>query len=94
MIRSKPPQMKKRMIKIKRRRGKSNKDGTANYGDLMKMVTQNHSMFKQILQQKITVEEINKTKHVVNVDENYKITKAHTFATSPRFDVNDMTVLY
>jgi len=35
----------------------------------MTMVNQNHSMFKQILQQKIQVEEINKAKQILKVDE-------------------------
>ena len=60
----------------------------------MTMVKQNHSMFKQVLQQKITVEEINKSKQMVKVDESFRITKAHTFATSPRFDALDMTIKY
>ena len=85
---------KKRRIKIKRRRGKSNKEGEANYKDLVAMVKQNHSMYKQVLQQKITVEEINKSKQILKIDDAHKITKAHTFATSPRFDVLDMTIRY
>ena len=85
---------KKRTIRIKRRRGKSTKEGEANYKDLVAMVKQNHSMYKQILQQKITVEEINKSKQIVRIDDAHKITKAHTFATSPRFDVLDMTIRY
>ena len=85
---------KKRSIRIKRRRGKSTKEGEANYKELVAMVKQNHTMYKQVLQQKITVEEINKSKQILKIDDAHKITKAHTFATSPRFDVLDMTIRY
>lgn len=85
----------RRKIKVKsKRRGKTVRNLEASCNDLMTMVTQNHSMFKQVLQQKIIVEEINKAKQLLKVDEAHKITKAHTFATSPRFDALDMTVKY
>ena len=40
------------------------------------------------------VEEINKGKSVVKVDEANKINKSYTFAISPRFDANAMTIRY
>ena len=52
----------------------------------MYMVRQNYELYKQVLRQKIDVEEINKGKSQISVDAPFKITKAYTFATSPRFD--------
>mmetsp|Transcript_3802 Transcript_3802/g.4373 ORF Transcript_3802/g.4373 Transcript_3802/m.4373 type:complete len:138 (+) Transcript_3802:1138-1551(+) len=85
------PPMKLSMMLSKYNRGiagtKSRKNSNEpNYSDLMKMVKQNHSMFKSVLRQKIMCEEINKAKNTIKIDGPYRIDKAHTFATSPRFD--------
>ena len=65
-----------------------------NYSDLMKMVKQNHSMFKSVLRQKVFCETITKGKNVIKIDGPFKISKAHTFATSPRFDNFEFPVRY
>lgn len=97
MLRSKPADEEfdavRRIFRRKaRQRNKSSKN--ANNKDLITMVTQNHSLYKQVLQQKIMCEEINKAKSLVAVDESHKIKQSYTFAISPRFDANAMTIRY
>ena len=60
----------------------------------MKMVTQNHSMFKSVLRQKVMCQEINKGKNVIKVDGPFRIDKAYTFATSSRFDNFEYPIRY
>lgn len=97
MLRSKPAEeeferVRRAFRRKTNRRDKSNRDKVANARDLCGMVASNHAMYKQVLQQKIAVEEINKAKSVVNVEEKHKINKSFTFAMSPRFDANAMTI--
>ena len=87
MLRSKPPQNMfenmpaKRTVRMRTTRAKPK-------ADLIGVVVKNYGLYKSVLRQKISVEQINKGKQVIKVDDAHKITKAHTFATSPRFDAD------
>ena len=79
------------------KRADLSKDASAQFGDLMNLVKQNQDMFKQVLQKKVPVDEIKKTKTILKNQgqtDCRKVTKSYTIPTSARFGTIDMTVKY